>query len=213
MVLVGLFILLLIGVSTIIGGVFIILGIVFLRKSKKNHKLRTIPIISIIIGILFCFPLLFNIVFNSSAVLTGGLLMQYEKGTLLKAVESNDYNKAKNLVDKGADVNVRVKMYNNTTPLLEAVANRNYKMAKLLIGNGADVNKGGGLHYGTTPLIAAAFSNYLKNKDDLEMVKLLLENGAEINSEDAQGKTALVFAKMKDSTKELADYLEKNGAK
>lgn len=79
--------------------------------------------------------------------------------TLLEAVENNNYDLVKLLVNNGTnDILLRI-----------AVDNDNYDIAKLLIENGSNVNK-------DNPLQEA-----VKNKN-IDMVKLLLDNGANVNN-------------------------------
>lgn len=92
--------------------------------------------------------------------------------------------------------------------------------ARALIKNGADVNFDRGL--GETPLTELAATK--KNDDKvvnphvgfnaLERAQLLIDNGAEVNknSEDKFYDSALDNAKLH-GTKEMVDFLVKNGAK
>ena len=60
------------------------------------------------------------------------------KSEIINAVESNDYNKTKEFLEKGADVNVKDER--DRTLLMIAVYNNNYEISKLLIENKADIN-------------------------------------------------------------------------
>jgi ankyrin repeat protein len=59
---------------------------------------------------------------------------------LFFAVERNNYNIAKLLLENGADPNICNHKERNESPLYQAITNKNYKMVKLLIKYKADYN-------------------------------------------------------------------------
>ncbi|HOD27950.1 MAG TPA: ankyrin repeat domain-containing protein [Syntrophales bacterium] len=99
---------------------------------------------------------------------------------------------AKYLMDKGADVNVKLSTtdgYDGYTPLLYAAIydrGRNPVMMAL-IEKGADVNVQGRFR-GYTAVIYTAW------KGNIEILKVLLERGADVNAKTKDGETALMYA-------------------
>lgn len=85
---------------------------------------------------------------------------------LMKASSDGDINKVKELVAKGADVNIKDSF--ESTPLHFALRKQNYDIAKLLIEKGADVNVKD--KEGKTPLKIAIemnnddIANFLRSK-------------------------------------------------
>ena len=106
------------------------------------------------------------------------------------------YNKLKNMIKKGANINLKNCGEKGRTPLMYGIIHRDNKsmrVIKLLVSNGADVNMQSDL--GETPLIAAASLGYL------DVVKYLVGEGnnfdkAEVNaqSNNQYGVTALMQA-------------------
>jgi len=72
---------------------------------------------------------------------------------LITAIMYQEFDKAKELVEKGADINYQDETY-GSTPLILACQYNFVDMAKYLIDKGADVNLQA--KNGYTPLIAAA---------------------------------------------------------
>ena len=86
---------------------------------------------------------------------------------LMHAAEQGDINAAKDLLDKGADINERGGF--ESTALRQAAEMGNIGVVKLLLDRGADVNaKDAG---GDTPLMVAAL------KGHTEVARLLLDRG------------------------------------
>lgn len=94
---------------------------------------------------------------------------------LIGAVQQRDIQKAKSLLDGGADVNARTS-FTGITALHEASAQGHVPLVKLLLERGADVNAKSTNSVATTPLDEAAA------KGHTEIVKLLIENGAHLGA-------------------------------
>ena len=107
------------------------------------------------------------------------------KSALIIAVENNDVEVAKLLLEHGANVNFQEDNEVGNTPLICA-AKQSYgdiEMMKLLLEHGADVNLQN--KRGKTPLMyAGAF---------FEPASLLLEHGADMNIKDNKGNTVLPY--------------------
>ena len=103
------------------------------------------------------------------------------------AVDMNDLEMTKLLIDAGADVNIRARDKYDDDSLetaLHSVAFWGYaEIAKILIDAGADVNATDA--DGSTPLHSAA------RLTNIETARLLLENGAKVDAKDADGETPL----------------------
>jgi len=138
-----------------------------------------------------------------SLVIAAGLLITSnlfsQESTLLSKVRENDINGVKELIAKGADVNMEDDMM-GYTPLTLA---KNVEMMNVLISAGADINhksKGNGV----TPLMEVLNANYI------DMAKLLIARGADINIKSNSGATALIFAAGR--SKEVVELLLSKGA-
>ena len=145
---------------------------------------------------------------------------------LILAVQNNQYEAVKLLVELGADVNEKgeawytpvgcavnaedkrilpylldnggeIEPYKSKSSAMNfAARSGNIEAAKLLLSRGADIN-----HVGwndTTPLHDAA------SNGQLETVKYLVENGADIHAKGFNGKTPVECSK----NKVIADYLK-----
>jgi len=119
---------------------------------------------------------------------------------LFEAAENGDTKKAKELLDKGADINAT----NNrgATVLMIAAGRDVIEITKMLIERGADVNAK--TKDGSTALMSAA------HNDRYEQAKLLIERGADVNTKAENGLTALKIAHR--GQYNIDDLLRKHGA-
>lgn len=120
---------------------------------------------------------------------------------LSNAINANDPERVKFLVEKGADVNAPDPQ--GWTPLQNAARQRKDGMIKTLIELGADPNRA--VDDGTTPLVAAAM------RDHVPSVKALIENGADVEQPGPQGYRPLALA-IAESKYEAAKALMEGGA-
>ncbi|MFC1764701.1 ankyrin repeat domain-containing protein [Planctomycetota bacterium] len=117
---------------------------------------------------------------------------------LLDAIQSNNLDKAKELIAQGADVNAKD---NQGNPLLYTVASEGHRqMVELLVTSGADINATG--QNNGTPLHRAAV------KGHRDVVEILLKHGADINAENKGGNTPLGLAKWRGNS-EIIEILTK----
>jgi len=93
---------------------------------------------------------------------------------LMSAAESGDINTVKNLIDKGADVNVRDEY--QYTPLHKASEGGYTETVKLLIDKGADVNAKG--RWNLTPL------HYAVREGHADIAVFLVDKGADVNAKE-----------------------------
>lgn len=103
---------------------------------------------------------------------------RYGRTPLTYFIMRGDVPKAKELLERGANVNYDG---GSGTPLTWAVMYRRVGLAGVLLDHGADLHA---RHGGMSPLMRAAGNRHV------EMVKLLLDRGADINASSAYG-TAL----------------------
>jgi quinoprotein dehydrogenase-associated probable ABC transporter substrate-binding protein len=120
---------------------------------------------------------------------------------LSNAINANDLERVKFLVEKGADVNEPDPQ--GWPPLLNAARQRRDVMIKTLIELGADVNRPDA--GGTTPLVAAAM------RDHVPSIKALLEKGADVEHPGPQGYRPLALA-IAESKYEAAKAFMEGGA-
>jgi len=103
---------------------------------------------------------------------------------LFEAVKQGNIDKAKELLDKGINVNVRGDY--SWTPLHLAARNKHVDLTKFLLEYGADINARS--ISGRTPLYYAVWNRYT------DIVKLLLNHGANVDVKDNEGWTSLHLA-------------------
>jgi ankyrin repeat protein len=119
-------------------------------------------------------------------VVAGGIGMTEYSSPLHRAVADDDLEKARDLINKGANVNGKDENYDKITPLFVAVENANVEMVRLLLEFGAKVNAREGQKQ--TPLM------HLDDDATPELVDLLIRYGAEIDLIDKEGNSALILA-------------------
>jgi len=127
---------------------------------------------------------------------------KFNQTPLYYAVDADNVEFAKFLIEKGADVNARD--YFGITPLHQAVIRGSKRVAKLLIEKGADVNAKD--NYGYTPLHLAAIYNRP------QLAKLLIEKGADVNAKDSYGNTPLHYCATTPGSERVAKVLLESGA-
>jgi ankyrin repeat protein len=93
---------------------------------------------------------------------------------------------ARDLIERGADVNAAAKNPQRVAPVHAAAAVRDHATMKLLLDRGADPNAR--QQNGFTAFHSAA------SRGDIEMAKLLLANGADAAAKTDDGLTAVDFA-------------------
>lgn len=135
----------------------------------------------------------------------------FGKTPLLSAVEWGDLKFIKRLISLGASLNTRDKSGN--TPLTLAAFRKHPEIVEFLAKSGASM-KATGLH-GRPPISLALISGS-KNRFEIQpevkaTVDVLLKFGADINQQDSNGDTPLIYAASK-GNKALMDYLIGKGA-
>jgi ankyrin repeat protein len=111
--------------------------------------------------------------------------------TLSSAAYNDKYETARQLIDKGHDVNAHDRW--GWTPLMWAAYYNHYSIARLLLEKGADANIGSIKEYksfktGTTALILAAYSG------NVAIIRELMKYDADPSLENSQGISAFVYA-------------------
>ena len=111
---------------------------------------------------------------------------------LFRAVDSNDFDLVRKIINQGADVNFQDG--DGVTCLMHACQHDLLEMAKLLVSLGADVNIKDSL--GNTALIILCLVNPNNVFNDIvSFVKFLLVSGTDINIRDNTGHTVLEIVK------------------
>ena len=121
---------------------------------------------------------------------------------LLNAVETGQTAAVRDLVTKGANLQVRDRE-GNTALAIAAYYDR-VEIVQTLLEAGADPNVRG--LNGLTPLMRAA------ENGNTEVARLLIKHGANVNAQGLRGETALGLSSGERS-KPVADLLRMNGAK
>lgn len=116
----------------------------------------------------------------------------------------NNFKKVKFLLEKGADVNLKI--YNKTPfsyfleSFIDCQSQKNIRifdeMLKLLLKYNVDINETN--QNGETPLFQV-----IKDRQSLELIQVLIDNGADFLKKDNYNNTALHFADDEDITKIL----------
>lgn len=190
----------LLGICGIILG--IVLKIINSKKEKKGIKksraLSVIRTLSLVFGVLALMPLLFILGFN---VINSISEAHWQKGSLEYNVYADNIDRARTLLEKGADPNTfEHYIY---PPIYFALENDNYNMAKMLLEYGANPDTEGA--WNKQPLHEAIY------KENMDFIKLFVENGADINF-ITNGQTPLDKA-YQYKNDEIINYLLANSAK
>ncbi|WP_253303211.1 ankyrin repeat domain-containing protein [Wolbachia endosymbiont of Phyllotreta cruciferae] len=119
---------------------------------------------------------------------------------LLTAVQDNNLNKVKDLVSRGADVNMQYG--NGWTPLYLAVLKGYLDVIKYLTDKGADIN----VDVFRRKLIHIATANNHK-----DIIEFLLSKGVSVNDTDGSGQTPLHYAASQGNL-EVTKFLIEQGA-
>jgi ankyrin repeat protein len=127
---------------------------------------------------------------------------KFNQTPLYYAVDADDAQFAKFLIEHGAKVNA--KDYFGLTPLHEAVVRGSFRVAKVLVENGANVNAKD--RYGYTPLHLTAIYNRPK------MALFLIKHGAKVNVKDNYGNTPLHYCATTKGSDAVAKVLLEHGA-
>lgn len=128
-----------------------------------------------------------NIVLLFSILISGfSFSMNLESRKIEAAINNNNIERLRELINSGANVNCRIGDY-NSTPLIRAAESSREEMVKLLLEKGASVNSQSKLL--ETALFPAIFE--AKISGDLNIVKILLDAGADLNVKDDNGWTPL----------------------
>lgn len=119
---------------------------------------------------------------------------------LIKAIQKDNLDKVKGLVEKGADVDC---CGPEGCTLELAIKKKRKKVVELLIEEGADVNRANFENW--TPLMEACAQS------NLEMVEILLDKGASVNAVDDDNYSSLMLASRGNDIK-IVEKLIKKGA-
>jgi ankyrin repeat protein len=141
--------------------------------------------------------LIITIALVFSSILT---FAQNNNESLYKAVMNSDSLMVKELLNKGADANYKMKTGQfEMSMLIWAVQKQNFSITKLLIEHKAEVDWRD--WFKTTALMYAA------NSGNKPIVQLLIAHGADVNASDGQGNSVLSAAQ-ESKNQELITLIE-----
>ena len=161
------------------------------KKSAIFYTLRYLMKLSVLI------------IFIAALVTIGGCAPN-----LISSARNGNITEVRNLLDRGADVNIKNKQgyYYEYTALMAAAGNGQTEIVKLLIDKGADVNAiWPGWSNGVTALMAAAGKGHTK------IVKFLIDAGADVNVKNPDGFNALSFASYNNHIEAVKLLLDRGG--
>lgn len=140
-------------------------------------------------------------------------LKSKEKETALMMAAENGYSDiAQTLIDAGADIHAKTR-FTNMTALLYASRSGNVKTLKTLLNAGAIITENTDAytgHLSPLMLICNRFKTY-HTQDCVDKAKVLIDAGDEINRQNNQGKTPLIYAVQSDYV-QMVDFFIKAGA-
>ena len=126
---------------------------------------------------------------------------------LIISIREKYYSIFKNLLDKGANVNVS--NFHGDTPLSLAVGQGNIPIINLLIEKGADVNHLNEM--GNTLLMEVCRGVIVNRKDKNVIISLLLKSGINLNAKNIYGNSAISYS-INTKNLKLLKHLLKIGA-
>ena len=126
---------------------------------------------------------------------------------LIISIREKYYSIFKNLLDKGANVNVS--NFHGDTPLSLAVGQGNIPIINLLIEKGADVNHLNEM--GNTLLMEVCRGTIVNRKDQNVIISLLLKSGINLNAKNIYGNSAISYS-INTKNLKLLKHLLKIGA-
>jgi ankyrin repeat protein len=126
---------------------------------------------------------------------------------LIISIREKYYSIFKNLLDKGANVNVS--NFHGDTPLSLAVGQGNIPIINLLIEKGADVNHLNEM--GNTLLMEVCRGAVVNRKDQNVIISLLLKSGINLNAKNIYGNSAISYS-INTKNLKLLKHLLKIGA-
>ena len=121
------------------------------------------------------------------------------------AIDLNHTEIAKELLNYGANPNLRDELEEDETPLIRASRKGNLEIVNALLDRGANPNLDEGEEHKTALMMAAEHNL-------LDIVKVLLSHGADPNRADDDLTTALMFAASRNGTFEIVKELLDGGA-